>query len=94
MKELEDYKLAKQKLGQLFGTELYCDVVDCLDEYWATSYGDVQYSLKDEEFEDGFEVYGTSVWTTEEYTLITGYSNGSNKYHYIFSNDKKITDES
>lgn len=89
---LIEYQVCEQKIAEKFGLDaLFYYFRDLTRMYWAQNNEDISYSEKPDDIDDnsyGAEVYGTSMWNSEGYTLFVVYNNGE-KEMWLFDDTRK-----
>ena len=97
-KVIEDYLQARRKMGELFDTEIWYNVVDNRKEKWTDygeKYGSIGWDLlsEDDGFDYSIEICGTSRWEVDEYVLAVGRDCFGNKDMYLFSKDNYVEEQ-
>ena len=83
--KIDEFERLKSEIGEYFGMTIYDGFDDMRDiKIWSLDEDEIFWVQDDDEFSG--EIYGTSIWEKEEYTLVR-YDNGcGEKIYAIFDN--------
>jgi hypothetical protein len=88
---IDTYFSLEEAIGKHFDTQIYEALQDMRNVKWDYEEGGDLHWIEDDEEYHG-EIYGSSVWETEELTVFTLYSDFGGKYMAILKNSNKDTE--
>jgi hypothetical protein len=90
--KIDQFQELKQEIAEYFDAPIYDGFDDCREYKWYINDNDDVYWFKEGDAYSN-EIYGTSVWSKDDYTLVRVNDGCGEKYFQLFDNSLKITQE-
>lgn len=90
--KIDQFQELKQEIAEYFEAPIYDGFDDCREcKWWINGHDDIHWIQDGDSYSN--DIYGTSVWSKEDYTLVRVRNCSGEEYFQLFDNSLKMTEE-